>query len=1096
MRRYVSLFVLVCAVWLMRPPVVLSYNNTSLKWKTIETEHFRVHFHQGAEWTAREAARVAEEVYPHITSLYGYEPKRVHIIIKDSDDYANGAAYYYDNKIEIWATNLEFGFRGTSRWIRNVVTHEFTHIVSIQACMKLPLRMPAVYFQWIDFEKEKRSDVLTGYPSHISSYALAGAAMPPWFAEGVAQYQSPMKQYDCWDSHRDMILRCAVLEDKLLTYDQLGFFGKNGMEAEQVYDHGYSFVRHIASHYGPESLKEITEAMQSWTRLTMDGSLKKVTGKSGRELYEEWREALRRQYESQAGAIEANLRAGRVLAKGGYFTTAPEFSPDGERVVFLSNKGSDFSRTSLYTIDRDGENRKFLKGGVSSRAAFSSDGQKLVYSRTEKVDRYGSEVNDLFTYDLGNRKEKRLTRGLRASDPHFSPDGKRIVCVLNSDGTHRVALMDADGGNVQVILSGEKGTQFYTPRFSPNGERILFGIFNEGTRDIAVISPDGSGLSYVLRSPNDERDARWVRGDRGIVFSSDRGGVFNIYELDLESGRVTQLTNVIGGAFLPDVSPTGDLLAYASYCGEGYRVALLDQTSPPVFQMDRESYIKRNISDDPCACLRNTEVEAKGGETGSGERKQSLYEKADRSAGDEGAPSGTKAASISQAPREFGNSSKSEGKASLEGGRIRASGEGDGTAGRALLSAGDASSASGEATSRDVFEEKPYRSAFTSFQFYPRFIVYDRTPRFGLFMSSSEVLDKQNFFLGASLGTNKEFDAFLIYELRQLYPTLFAEVVRLREFFEDRAIIENDPYLGSGALELKLRYDLWQADFGVRLELEDIYSAVHRKELSLYFTHGEYSVHYDGKFYNNYGEFEFSERAGWKYYIGNEITARYHYKDIVRAVDSDINPRGGREFTFQYRRAFDELFTSGEFEYGFNPVFDKNHYNQYSIQWTEYVALPYLRHSLQLKLYGGVIDKKVDDFFWLYLGGRDGLRGYTYYSIGGRKALLASATYRFPIWRRIDKQFLHLYIRDIYGGIFYEAGNAWIKDKLETRGYEKALGYEIRIAMGSFYTYPTAVSIVAAYPFDEVIFNDPVFGELPVVQKKRWRYYVSVGFAF
>src|SRR5262245_14987892 len=70
--------------------------NPGLDWKTISTEHFDVHFHTGEEWTGNEAARIAEEIYGPITGLYGYEPKRVHLVILDVEDYANGAAYYYD----------------------------------------------------------------------------------------------------------------------------------------------------------------------------------------------------------------------------------------------------------------------------------------------------------------------------------------------------------------------------------------------------------------------------------------------------------------------------------------------------------------------------------------------------------------------------------------------------------------------------------------------------------------------------------------------------------------------------------------------------------------------------------------------------------------------------------------------------------------------------------------------------------------------------------------------------------------------------------------------------------------------------------------
>ena len=41
-------------------------------------------------------------------------------------------AYYYDNKIVIWASPLDFELRGSHRWLQNVITHEFAHIISLQ----------------------------------------------------------------------------------------------------------------------------------------------------------------------------------------------------------------------------------------------------------------------------------------------------------------------------------------------------------------------------------------------------------------------------------------------------------------------------------------------------------------------------------------------------------------------------------------------------------------------------------------------------------------------------------------------------------------------------------------------------------------------------------------------------------------------------------------------------------------------------------------------------------------------------------------------------------------------------------------------------
>ena len=65
-------------------------NHPELKWKTIETEHFYIHFHNGTEATAREVADVSEFVYKPITDMYNYRPTtKTHIIIKDTDDFSN-----------------------------------------------------------------------------------------------------------------------------------------------------------------------------------------------------------------------------------------------------------------------------------------------------------------------------------------------------------------------------------------------------------------------------------------------------------------------------------------------------------------------------------------------------------------------------------------------------------------------------------------------------------------------------------------------------------------------------------------------------------------------------------------------------------------------------------------------------------------------------------------------------------------------------------------------------------------------------------------------------------------------------------------------
>jgi hypothetical protein len=139
------------------------------EWLTIETKYVDVHYHPEAERTAKVVAKIANEIWEPITKFYHYEPDRVHFVIKDIDDYANGATYFFDNKIEIWASSLDFDLRGSHNWLRNVISHEFTHMVQIQAGIKLTRNVPALYLQFLNYEDKRRPDILYGYPNFIAS---------------------------------------------------------------------------------------------------------------------------------------------------------------------------------------------------------------------------------------------------------------------------------------------------------------------------------------------------------------------------------------------------------------------------------------------------------------------------------------------------------------------------------------------------------------------------------------------------------------------------------------------------------------------------------------------------------------------------------------------------------------------------------------------------------------------------------------------------------------------------------------------------------------------------------------------------------------
>jgi Tol biopolymer transport system component len=569
-----------------------------LTWHTIETRHFYVDYHDGEERTAQLVAKIAEDMYGPVTSLYHHEPtQKVSFVIWDNDDYSNGETYFFDNKINIWASNLDFALRGTHNWLRNVVTHEFTHDVQMQTAMKFSRQLPAIYLQWLGYEAERRPDVLYGYPNVVVSYPLSGIVVPAWFAEGVAQYNVPDLNFkhDSWDTHRDMILRMYVLNHKMLSLEEMGGFGKTTLGNESTYNSGFAFVSYLAGKYGPDILKKLSDAMSLISDVSIDQAFKKVLNKSGDQVYDEWKAFLENGYETRTEKIKEALHEGKVIRDVGFANFSPVFSPDGSRIAYCSNKDNDyFSTSSVYVYDFGDGSEKELADRVASELSWSPDGNYLLYSKLTHRNAHWDDLYDLYSYNLQTRHEVRLTDGLRANYPSLSRDGKRLSFVSGSDGTLNLFCADIDLANgkifnIKKLTDYNDGEQIYSTRWSNDGSRIVFDYSINSSRLVGIYSFADSSVRFVTPRGQDSRDAIFADNDSSIVFSSDRSGIFNIYKLNIYNDSVVALTNVLGGAFMPAVSANGHLV-YSSYQWNGYKIASFDKAvaipSPPSYNAE------------------------------------------------------------------------------------------------------------------------------------------------------------------------------------------------------------------------------------------------------------------------------------------------------------------------------------------------------------------------------------------------------------------------------------------------------------------------------------------------------------------------------
>ncbi len=1006
--------------------------NPDYDWYTIKGKHVEVHYHEGAERTAQITLRIAEEVWDPICRLYGFEPETVHFVIKDIDDYANGATYFFDNKIEIWASALDFDLRGTHNWLRNVITHEFVHLVNLQTAMKFTRRVPAVYLQYLHYQDERRPDILYGYPNTIISYPYAGINVPSWFAEGTAQYQRPEFRYESWDSHRDMILRSYVLSDNMLTWNEMGVFGKTSLGNESVYNSGFSLVRYIAENYGEDKLQKIFASLKKQTHYTMDAAVEDVLGIDGEKLYAQWKAHLRKDYEKRIAPVLENVVIGDTLVKEGFGNFYPTFIEGGKKLLYLSNKGKDYlSQTALYLYDFETKEEKKILGKVNSSINLIPGTKKILYAKLSDDNPKWKNIHDLFVYDMDEEEETRLTYELRANNPNVSPDGKKVVFLFQKDGTTNLGTVNIDGSGFRQITFYSKGEQVFNPRFTPDGKSVVFGITMRDNRDIAMIDTNGANFRYVVKTEADERNP--VFGKNGkFYFVSDETGIFNIYELNLQNGKKTQITNAIGGAFYPDVDKKGNI-AYSGYTSAGYKIFYLPKEKrKPI--LPSHHYVKKSpyldlpaekslgdLSDTTIARLRNYD-----------DFKLPNYK-----------PENYKGefTSLTFLPYvrydDYNTTSNAFQKIKL--GTYMTSSD---YLNRYDMFAGIGINSRME---RDLFLVFNYRNKIPGLYALGlkpvfTFEIYNTTRTANIdigFNVDSTQTPVADYYVSTDVTYNLfEFDLALKQrvlsddshlELRYTYSSYTAEIGGF--VFPNTTVLYptfKDDYLKASNVQLKYTYA------SVASNRDASINPIERRV--------EVKLNYEFNRYNDKGEYE---------------------------VDDGM----------------------------LKPVYGHYDFPRLELNWWESFPL-FKHHSLTFRLrYGTIFGPQVPDFFDFYLGGLVGMKGYPFYSLSGNEIAWINATYRFPLFRHIDARWGPWYLDKIYFSVYGDYGNAWNKGAPDFADFKKDVGAEIRVKLISFYIFPTAIFMNWAYSFDQFERTTHYFNRHYKVGKE-WRFYFGVLFDF
>lgn len=277
---------------------------------------------------------------------------------------------------------------------------------------------------------------------------------------------------------------------------------------------------------------------------------------------------------------------------------SPQISPDGSTIIYERHQFdvmSDRRYVNLWSIGFSGDDHHALTSGKGSygNVTWAPDGNRIAYTSSEE----GS--TQIFIRWI----EKGVTSSITnlSSGPgslQWSPDGDYLLFTRQ---------IEEEKPQIGSFPGPPEGAEWAPP--AQVIDHVMYRSDGSGYVDLAysqifVMSADGGAPRQLTTGPYNHSSPEWAPDGQSIIFTADRTGNAaldpnneQIYEMNVESGELDQITEGRGPRSNPSISPDGRFIAYTGYDDEFLGYQLTD-----LYVINRDGTNRRTIS-------RNIEVD-------------------------------------------------------------------------------------------------------------------------------------------------------------------------------------------------------------------------------------------------------------------------------------------------------------------------------------------------------------------------------------------------------------------------------------------------------------------------------------------------------
>ena len=545
--RKCSLFILLALFSFNGFAQIFGGNQSSIKWKQINTPASRVIFPAGLDSVASRITNIISFIKEPTENTIGSRSKKINLVLQNQTTISNAYVGLGPFRSEFFMTPNQNSFDlGSLPWPDQLTIHEYRHVE-----------------QFNNFNVGLSKLIRTIFGEE--GQALANnTAIPNWFYEGDAVFnetnlskQGRGSLPSFFDGYRSL-----WKDGKNYSWMKL----RNGSFKNFVPNHyplGYMLVAYGREKYGDQFWEKVTQDAAAYKSLfyPFQHAIKKYSGVDYVTFRNEALNFFKKQFEASPNA-----------SRGGAYVDEqyPAFNNDGS-VVFVK---SGYKQIPEFVVRKGNTEYKLRTQDYSIDKYFSYRNGKIVYSSYRPDVRWGyRDYSDLRILDVTNGNQQTLTNHTKYFSPDISNDGQKIVAVNEpATGKYNLHLLDANNGKLIASIPNPDQLFYTYPKFYGENKIISAVRNSEGKMSLAEIDLSTNKTEYLLPFTFNVIGFPFVSRDTiYFTYSYLRNNELFAYTFSDKKIWRIQIKNEEGlGKYHPYLNDSN--IVWSAFTAEGYRL--------------------------------------------------------------------------------------------------------------------------------------------------------------------------------------------------------------------------------------------------------------------------------------------------------------------------------------------------------------------------------------------------------------------------------------------------------------------------------------------------------------------------------------------